>query len=101
MLGERTSPPRQQQQDCGVSIFYREREGPCGVRGSVRVLASVQGLPPARAQKNIDALDLSRDISNRSWKGHDPLSDLRDAVVAARSLTIGGLPVKGGCPASS
>src|SRR5262244_3956893 len=97
MLGERTSPPRQQQLDCGVSIFVREREGPCGARRSVRVLASVQGLPPARAQKSSDALDLSRDTSNRSLKGHDPLSDLRGAVVAALFPTISGLFQKACC----
>src|SRR5215831_13651352 len=97
MPGERTSPQWQQQLDCGVSIFFREREGPCGVRGPVRVLASVQGLPPARAQKNNDVLDISRDTSNRSWKGRDPLSDLRGAVVAAPSPTISGLFQKACC----
>src|SRR6266567_6019951 len=70
--------------DFVAAIFYRGQKRPCDGLGSVRALASIQGLLPVQERKSNGAVELSRDTSNRLSRCRDLLSGSTDAAAAGR-----------------
>src|SRR5213594_4883437 len=85
LLSGRTTMSRQPQRlDFVAAIFFLGQQLPRGGLGSVRALASFQGLLPAPERRNNGAPDLYRDTSGKSWKHRDLFLDSTDAVAAAQ-----------------
>src|SRR5207245_9006808 len=83
-LGRATMSPLLQQLDFVAAIFFLGHQLQCAWLGWARVLASAQGLQPARERKSNAAAGLSRDTSGKSWKDRGLPLDSIDAVAAAR-----------------
>ena len=64
--------------------FLPRVKSQCGALEWARASASVPHLRRVQVLKSSGVLDLSRGISNRSWKDRDPLWIQQDAAVAAR-----------------
>src|SRR5436189_3318783 len=76
--------------DCVAPISSLERKLQCAAPESVRALASVRDLQPARERNSTGALDLSPGTSGKSLKDRDLLSGSIDAAGAARCPVTAG-----------
>src|SRR5262249_33485970 len=81
---------RPQWPDCATPTFVRALIGPHVGLESAHGLASVLHLAQEQVRRNNAALDLSRGTLNRWWQDRDPLSHLKVAAAAARSLKPAG-----------